>query len=197
MQVEDNLGHCKRTIDEHMHKLMQAAQHADQKKHQEMKLTEKKHKKKSKKIIKEGHHGGHHDEHVEIIEEHHESSGVHVKLSIDYETPHSAVMGATMHNVKRMHDLDKHRIHELEDRVRLLEHQAHVDYERQHKMIDEWDEAIEDENRMRMDIHKMMIAISHHEHECLKLRTKCHKYKDEHHIIVEKYEHEHHAHEET
>lgn len=49
-----------------------------------------------------------------------------------------------MHNMKRMHELDQHRIHELEERVKLLEHQAHVDYEREHRMIEEWEHAIEE-----------------------------------------------------
>jgi hypothetical protein len=88
-----------------------------------------------------------------------------VSLHFSYESSHSMVMKGTLDNMQRMHKLDQHRIHELEERVRLLEHQAHVDFEREHRMIEEWEHAIEEENKMRMDIHKMQIAMSHHAEE--------------------------------
>jgi chromosome segregation ATPase len=153
-----------------MNRLMRAAQEADAKRHAEMKKVEQ-------SVLIEG-------------ETDHESASV--SLHFSYESSHSAVMNQTIKNMQRMHGLDQHRIHELEERVRLLEHQAHVDFEREHRMIEEWEHAIEEENKMRMDIHKMQVAMSHHAEERKVSVKLSHEGKTEGGHWKEKYEHLHH-----
>jgi hypothetical protein len=84
-----------------MSKLVQAAAQADEKKKHEMAEVERK---------KLELHGGH-------------GTSVDISYSsFSYESSSSSVMSSTIANMKRMHELDQHRCHELEERVRLLEH---------------------------------------------------------------------------
>lgn len=102
------------------------------------------------------------------------------------------VVNAMVLNMKRMHELDTHRIKELNQRVKLLEHQSAVDYEREHNMIAEWERAIQEESRMRMDIHKMTVTIKSRDHDLHILRSESHdwmgkieKFKDDYEKMEE------------
>jgi len=66
-ELEEKLGYCKKTIDEHMNRLMQAAQEADAKRHAEMKKAQQ-----------------------SVLEEDGQTSSV--SLHFSYESSHSMVM---------------------------------------------------------------------------------------------------------
>lgn len=143
-KLEEKIEHQQFTIKEHMHKMEEAAKLADHRAKEEMlKLEEI-----AKKHGGGGHHESSHHESSHHGESHHESSSSHtvtstsVSLSLSYDQSHEHVISNMITQMKKMHDLDQHRIKELSERVKLLEHQAHVDYEREQRMIEEWEHAI-------------------------------------------------------
>jgi chromosome segregation ATPase len=158
-------------MDEHLHKMEEAAKLSDHRAKEEME--------KLGKLAATG--GGHH------TSEGHTST--HVSLSLSYDASHEMVVSAMVLNMKRMHELDTHRIKELTQRVKLLEHQSAVDYEREHRMIEEWEHAIAEESRMRMDIHKMTVTIKSHDHDTHHLRQECHEWKEKCEMYHHKYDH--------
>lgn len=165
-------------MDEHHEKMEEAAKLADHRAKEEME--------KLGKLAT--HAGGHH-------QDGHHSSSTTVELSLSYDASHEMVVTAMVANMKRMHELDTHRIKELTQRVKLLEAQSPVDYEREHRMIEEWEHAIQEESRMRMDIHKMTVSIKSHDHDTHHLRQECHEWKEKcemYHIKFEREEKECH-----
>lgn len=109
-QQKESLEHQKQTMDEHLLKMEEAAKLADHRAKEEMeKLAKIVAHGGEHHVKKEEHHGEHHEE------SHHSST--HVELSLSYDASHEMVVHAMVSNMKRMHELDTHRIKELTQRV--------------------------------------------------------------------------------
>lgn len=167
--------HQKKTMDEHLEKMEEAAKIADHRAKTEM-----------EKLGQLAAAGGISHKEKDIGGVHIESTKV--ELSLSYDASHEMVVNAMVANMKRMHELDSHRIKELNQRVQLLEHQSAVDYEREHRMIEEWEHAIQEESRMRMDIHKMSVTIKSHDHDLHITRQEAHEWKEKMEMYKNKYD---------
>jgi len=105
------------------------------------------------------------------VESCHESKTV--EISFSYNASLQTITHQMIEAMNMKHELDAHRIVDLEERCALLSRQAKADYMREHKAIENWQIALAECSKMRMDIYKLTITTQEHDHELIEFKRKC------------------------
>jgi hypothetical protein len=100
-------------------------------------------------------------------------AGKHVEISFSYNMSLQGLINQCSEAMNAKHALDQHRIHQLQQRIFLLERQAQLDYEREANMIEKWQISVALEVKMRADIYKLNCNLTSLEHEVRDLKDKC------------------------